>query len=73
MREAERAARWAGAKTKTSRSRPRVDPELAQRATEAVTRATGLRARVANGRMEIPFEDEHELAEIAEIFERLNP
>ena len=73
VREAERAARWAGAKTKTSRSRPRVDPELAQRATEAVARATGLQARVANGRMEIPFEDEHELAEIAETFERLNP
>jgi ParB family transcriptional regulator, chromosome partitioning protein len=73
VRDAERAARWAGAKTKSSRSRPRVDPELARRATEAVARATGLEARVANGRMEIPFEDEHDLAEIAEAFERLNP
>src|SRR6185295_1885764 len=57
VREAERAARWAGAKTRTSRSRPRLDPELAQRATAAVARATGLQARVANGRLEIPFED----------------
>jgi len=73
VREAERAARWAGAKTKTSRSRPRVDPGLAQRATEAVVRATGLQARVVNGKVEIPFEDEHDLAEIAETFERLNP
>jgi ParB family transcriptional regulator, chromosome partitioning protein len=73
VREAERAARWAGAKTRTPRSLPRMDPELAQRATDAVARATGLQARVANGRVEIPFEDEHDLAEIAETFERLNP
>jgi ParB family transcriptional regulator, chromosome partitioning protein len=73
VREAERAARWAGAKTKTSRSRPRVDPELAQRAARALTRATGLEARVTSGRVEIPYEDEHDLAEIAETFERLAP
>jgi hypothetical protein len=50
-----------------------VDPKLAQRAMDAVARATGLQARVANGRMEIRFADEHDLAEIAEAFERLNP
>ena len=48
-------------------------PSSRERATEAVARVTGLQARVANGRMEIPFDGRAELAEIAETFERLNP
>ncbi|MBA2357111.1 MAG: ParB/RepB/Spo0J family partition protein [Actinobacteria bacterium] len=70
VRAAERAARSAGAQTKPRR-RERVDPELAERAQVAAARATGFDARVVSGRLEIPFADEHELAELAEALERL--
>ena len=70
VRAAERAARWAGATTKPRR-RVAVDPSLAARARTAVRRATGFEAKVAAGRLEIPFRDEHELSELAEAFERL--
>jgi hypothetical protein len=53
------------------RKRPAVDPALAARVRAAVAGATGLEARVAAGKLEIPFGDEHDLAEIAEAFERL--
>src|SRR5690348_14123476 len=55
VREAERAARWAGARTKSPRARTKVDPALAERATEAVRRATGLDAKVSGTRLEIAF------------------
>src|ERR671936_239866 len=45
VRAAERAARWAGAKTKRSRTRVPVDPELAARARTAAEQLTGLPAR----------------------------
>ena len=48
-----------------------VDPELARRVCEALRELTGFEARVAAGRVEIPFADEHELAELAEALERL--
>jgi ParB family chromosome partitioning protein len=70
VRAAERAARWAGARTKP-RKVPRVDPALAERARKAVERATGFPARIASGRLEIPFTDETELAELVEALERV--
>jgi ParB family chromosome partitioning protein len=72
VRAAERAARWSGART-MPRKRPAVDPALAARVRAAVAGATGLEARVAAGKLEIPFGDEHDLAEIAEAFEQLAP
>jgi ParB family chromosome partitioning protein len=70
VRAAERAARWAGARTKP-RQVARVDPALAERARKAAERATGFHARVASGRLEIPFTDETELAELVEALERI--
>ena len=69
VRAAERAARWAGARTKPRRSAP-VDPELAARARGALERATGTGVRVGPRRIEISFADETELAEIVESLER---
>jgi ParB family chromosome partitioning protein len=71
VRAAERAARWAGAKTKP-RKVPKVDPALADRARKAAERATGFTARIAAGRLEIAFTDETELEELAEALERLS-
>jgi ParB family chromosome partitioning protein len=68
VREAERAARWKGAKRKP-RKAPRVDPVLADRACAAAQLITGLRARLGSGRLEILFADEIELAELAEALE----
>ncbi len=70
VRAAERAARWAGAKTKP-RKVAKVDPALAERARKAAERLTGFPARVASGRLEIAFTDETELAELAEALERV--
>ena len=69
VRAAERAARWAGAKTKPRRSQP-VDPALAERVRASLRRLTGAEAKVAAGRIELYFADEVELAEIAEALER---
>jgi hypothetical protein len=70
VRAAERAARWAGARTKPRRAQ-RVDPALADRARKAAERAIGFPARIASGRLEIAFTDETELAELVEALERL--
>jgi ParB family chromosome partitioning protein len=69
VRAAEHAARWAGARQKPRR-RTAVDPALAARARGAAERALGFPARLAAGRLEIPFADEHELAELVEALER---
>jgi ParB family chromosome partitioning protein len=69
VRAAERAARWAGARTKP-RKLPAVDPALAERVRKAAERLTGFPARVGSGRLEIGFADETELAELAEALER---
>jgi ParB family transcriptional regulator, chromosome partitioning protein len=73
VRAAERAARWAGARTKPRREggKATVDPTLAERARVAVERATGFRPRVGARMVEIPVADEHELAELVEALERL--
>ncbi len=70
VRAAERAARWAGAKTKP-RKVAKVDPALATRVREAAERVTGFTARVRAGWLEISFMDETELEELAEVLERL--
>ena len=70
VRAAERAARWAGATTKTRRQ-TRFDPALIERLCKAAQRATGFPARVASGRLEIAFGDETELAELLEALERV--
>jgi hypothetical protein len=69
VRAAERAARWAGAKTKP-RKVPKVDPALAERARKAAERATGFTARIISGRLEIAFADETELEDLTEALER---
>jgi ParB family chromosome partitioning protein len=68
VRAAERAARWSGAKTRPRLAR--VDPGLAERAVSAMRRLTGFEARVARGRLELTFADEHEFAELVEALER---
>ena len=69
VRATERAARAMGART--YRTRPRaVDPALAERASRALQRLTGFRPKVTPTRVEIPFADERELAELAEALER---
>jgi ParB family transcriptional regulator, chromosome partitioning protein len=70
VRAAERAARWAGARTRAPR-RATVDPALAARARAAAERLTGFGARVVSGRVEIAFADETELEELVEALERL--
>ena len=68
VREAERAARWQGAKRKP-RKAAKVDPVLADRACAAAQLVTGMRARIGPGRLELLFADEVELAELAEALE----
>jgi ParB family transcriptional regulator, chromosome partitioning protein len=70
VRAAERAARWAGARTKP-RTKTSVDPALAARVKEGLQRLTGLEARVAPGRIELAYADEHDLEELAEALDRI--
>ena len=69
VRAAEQRAKWAGAKQRPRTRSVPVDPDLAARVTTALEHLTGYRARVASGRVEIGFADEHDLAEIAEALE----
>ena len=71
VRAAEQRAKWAGAKRKPRINATPVDPALAARVREALERLTGFHAKVARGRVELTFADEHELAELAEALERL--
>ncbi len=67
VRAAERAARWAGARTRPRRSaRPPADPVLLEQARSALARLTGARVRATAEKLEVLFGDETELAEIAE-------
>jgi len=70
VRAAERAARWGGARTKERKRTASVDPDLAARAAAAATKLTGRQARVAPGRLELPFANETELEELVEALER---
>jgi hypothetical protein len=69
VRAAEQAARWAGARQRPRKRQP-VSPALAERVRVAVRAITGSSAKVTVGRIEIPFGDETELAEVAEALER---
>ena len=69
VRATERAARWAGARTKPRRAR-RVSPALASRARSAMEGIVGSGVRVTDTRIEIPFTDETQLEEIIESLER---
>jgi ParB family transcriptional regulator, chromosome partitioning protein len=69
VREAERLARWAGARRKPRRAGMRVDPVLADRVRTAAELLTGRSVRVRSNRLEITFTDEVELAELAEALE----
>jgi ParB family transcriptional regulator, chromosome partitioning protein len=71
VRATERAAQTAGARRRPRRPARPVDPALAERARSAAERVTGRPARIAAGRLELPFGDEAELAELAEALERL--
>ena len=73
MRATERAARWAGAKTKPRRQTARLDPDLAARAKNAADRITGFSSRISSGKLQIPFADETELAELVEALEDAAP
>jgi ParB family transcriptional regulator, chromosome partitioning protein len=73
VRAAERAARWAGAKTKQRRQAVRLDPALVARAKIAAARITGFSIRVTPNRLEIAFADETELEELVEALERARP
>ena len=69
VRAAEQRAKWAGARRKPRVRAAAVDPGLAERVRAALTTLTGFHARVAGGRVELVFADEHELAELAEALE----
>ena len=70
VRAAEQRAKWAGAKQKPRIRATPVDPALAARVRDALEHLTGFRAKVSSARVELAFEDEHELAELAEALER---
>jgi ParB family transcriptional regulator, chromosome partitioning protein len=70
VRAAERAARWSGARTKPRTKTP-VDPALAARVKQGLQRLTGLEARVGVGKVELAYDDEHDLEALAEALERL--
>jgi ParB family chromosome partitioning protein len=70
VRAAERAARWSGARTKPRTKTP-VDPVLTKRVKDGLSRITGLEVRVAPGKVELAWDDEHDLEELAESLERL--
>jgi ParB family transcriptional regulator, chromosome partitioning protein len=70
VRNAERAARWAGAKRKQPRARANIDPALAERVGAAAARLLGRDATVRAGRVELPYTDKYDLAELAEALER---
>ena len=73
VRDAERAARWAGAKKKPRRQAAPLDPALVARAKAAADRITGFSTRVTRGRLEIPFADEADLEELVEALEQAAP
>jgi len=70
VRAAERAARWAGAKTKQRRQTTKLDPALVARGKTAADRITGFSSRIVSNRLEISFADEPELEELVEALEK---
>jgi len=70
VRATERAARWAGAKTKQRRQTTKLDPALTARAKRAADQITGFSSKIVSNRLEITFTDETELEELVEALER---
>jgi ParB family chromosome partitioning protein len=70
VRATERAARWAGARTKERRVTS-VDPALAGRIKDAFQRITGFEAKVGAAGLHVPLDGEVQLAELAEALERV--
>jgi ParB family transcriptional regulator, chromosome partitioning protein len=71
VRAAERAARWAGARTKRERRTTTVDPQLALRLKDAFRLVTGFEAKVGAAGLHVPLDGEVQLEELAEALERL--
>jgi ParB family transcriptional regulator, chromosome partitioning protein len=72
VRAAERAARWAGARTKERRV-AKVDPVLVERVKIAFRHLTGFEASVGASGLRVALDGEVQLAELAEALERLDP
>jgi ParB family chromosome partitioning protein len=70
VRAAERAARWAGARTKERRVTA-VDPVLAGRVKDAFRLLTGFEAKVGAAGLSVPVDGDVQLEELAEALERL--
>ncbi len=70
VRAAERAARWAGARTK-ERHKASADPIVAARVKDAVKLLTGFDARVGSAGVHVPIDSPVALEELAEALERL--
>ncbi len=70
VRAAERAARWAGARTKERRVSA-VDPALAARVRDAFRLLTGFEAKVGAAGLQVPVDGDVQLEELAEALERL--
>ena len=70
VRAAERAARWAGARTKERRVTA-VDPALAARVKDAFRLLTGFEAKVGAAGLTVPVDGDVQLEELAEALERL--
>jgi len=68
VRSAERAAQDGGARRRPRRS-ALFDPDLTERVTKAAERLTGLPAKVRDRTLQISFDDETKLAELAEALE----
>jgi hypothetical protein len=70
VRAAERAARWAGARTR-ERKTTTIDPALATRIKDGFRKVTGFEAKVGRAGMHVPVDDEVQLEELAEALERI--
>jgi len=70
VRAAERAARWAGARTK-ERKATSLDPVVAARVKAAVKMLTGFDAKVGAAGLHVPLDGEVQLEELAEALERV--
>ncbi|MDP9284695.1 MAG: ParB/RepB/Spo0J family partition protein [Actinomycetota bacterium] len=70
VRAAERAARWAGARTKERRATT-VDAQLAARIKDAFKLVTGFDAKVGSAGLHVALDGEIQLEELAEALERL--
>jgi ParB family transcriptional regulator, chromosome partitioning protein len=70
VRAAERAARWAGARTRERRVSA-VDPALVARVKDAFRLLTGFEAKVGAAGLQVPVDGDVQLEELAEALERL--